>query len=160
MAGQLLLLGLGNDILSDDAIGLNIVRALCGHLSPEDGIDVIEADETGLALLDRIVGYTDLVLVDAVQTGKAPIGHLHELDADDLQVVPGMSPHFLGCGELLALGRQLELAMPQRVRILAVEVEDPFTVNTQMTPALQAAFPGLVERVRCALLALVPAHSP
>jgi hypothetical protein len=37
--------------------------------------------------------------------------------------------------------------MPERVKIFAIEVEDPFTLGTQMTPALQAAVPPAVERV-------------
>ena len=31
VSDKILLLGLGNDILTDDAIGLNVVRRLCGN---------------------------------------------------------------------------------------------------------------------------------
>jgi hypothetical protein len=41
--------------------------------------------------------------------------------------------------------------MPEQVTIFAIEVEDPFTLGTAMTPALQAALPGIVQRIADAL---------
>ena len=149
----ILLLGLGNDILTDDAVGLHVVRQLQSALAGHPAIDVRETTEMGLALLDFITGYATVVIVDAIQTGRAAPGFLHELDAGALQQLTGRTPHFVGVSETLALGRQLGLAMPAQVKIFAVEVEDPFTLGTAMTPALQAALPGIVDRVRCALLA-------
>jgi Ni,Fe-hydrogenase maturation factor len=67
----------------------------------------------------------------------------------------GRTPHFVGVSETLALGKQLGLAMPEQVRIFAIEVEDPFTLGTAMTPALEAALPGIVQRIAAALHALM-----
>ena len=44
--------------------------------------------------------------------------------------------------------------MPAEVRILAIEVEDPFTLGTQLTPTLQTALPVIVERVAAVLRAM------
>ena len=148
VSDKILLLGLGNDILTDDAIGLNVVRRLRESLAGDDRIEVRETMEMGLALLDFIVGYRAVLIVDSIQTGKAPAGTILELDAAGLKQITGRTPHFLGVGETLALGRQLGLAMPQEVRILAVEVEDPFTLGTEMTPVLQQALPTVLDRVR------------
>lgn len=144
---SLLVLGLGNDILTDDAIGLRIVRALHQQLDGDEGIVALETEEMGLSLLDHIVGYEELVIVDAIQTGTAPPGHLHQFDGEALPSRRTGAPHFLGVGDTLALGRLLELAMPSRVTVLAVEVADPLTLGTQLTPALRSAFPSLVTRV-------------
>ena len=107
----------------------------------------MESGEMGLGLLDLIAGFRTLVLVDAVQTGRAAPGFIHEIDAEDLQVAPPIAPHFLGVGEVLALGCQLGMVMPRRVRIFGVEVEDALTVGTRMTPALEAAAATVVKRV-------------
>ena len=148
---QLLLLGLGNDILTDDAVGLHVVRELRPKLAGHPSIDIRETTEMGLALLDFITGYRAVVIVDSIQTGKASPGFLHELDAASLNLLTGRTPHFVGVSETLALGRQLGLAMPEQVKIFAIEVEDPFTLSTDMTPALQSALPGIVERIAAAL---------
>jgi hydrogenase maturation protease len=142
-----LLLGLGNDILTDDAIGLMIAGELREELGGS-GIEVIQTAEMGLSLLDLIAGYRNVVLVDAVLTNRAPPGHLHEFDAEQLSVLPAISPHFLGVGEMLAVGRQLGMQMPDCVRILAVEVLDPFTVGASLTPELSRALPSLVKQVK------------
>jgi len=144
---RVLVLGLGNDILCDDAIGLRVVREVQRQLASDEAIDVQETEEMGLCLLDYISGYRDLVLVDSIQRGTIPAGAAHEIQADDVRTLPGSSPHFLGVGETLALGRELGLPMPERVRIVAIEVQEPHLLSTEMTPALQRALPGLVQRV-------------
>ncbi len=154
-ARPLLLLGLGNDILTDDAVGLFVVRELRPTLAAHHSIDIHETTEMGLALLDFIAGYRTVVIVDSIQTGKAPPGFLHELDAPALNQLTGRTPHFVGVSETLALGRQLGLAMPEQVKIFAIEVEDPFTLGTAMTPALQLALPGILQRISAALQSMI-----
>ncbi len=152
---RFLLLGLGNDILTDDAVGLHVVHELQRELAGHPAIDCRETTEMGLALLDFITGYRSVVIVDSIQTGKAAPGFLHALDAAALIQLTGPTPHFVGVSETLALGKQLGLPMPTQVRIFAIEVEDPFTLCTVLTPALQAALPGIVARIRTALQPLL-----
>ncbi len=142
-----LVLGLGNDILTDDAIGLRVVREVARRLAGRPGVDVHETEEMGLALLDWIVGYDALILVDAIQTGAAAPGTIKTLAGDQLPDTGARTPHFLGVGETLKLGEILGLAMPREVRVLGVEVADPFTLGTELTPALQAALPRIVDAV-------------
>jgi len=91
------------------------------------------------------------VIVDSIQTGREAPGFVHELDTAALSQLTGRTPHFLGVSETLALGRQLGLAMPERVKIFAIEVEDPFTLGTALGPALAAALPRIVARIAAAL---------
>lgn len=154
-----LLLGLGNDILGDDSIGLRVVRELRRtHLvtsprskAPEEPpvtLDIVETSEAGLALLDAISGYDEVILVDAVRTGAQPAGYLHEVEGEDLPQSALGSPHFLGVPETLALGHALGLPMPARVLVFAVEVADPHTLSTSLTPAVEKALPHIVRTLR------------
>lgn len=144
---RILVLGLGNDILTDDAVGLRVAAAVRAEVAGLPDIEVKATTEMGLALLDEIAGREAVVLVDSVQTGGAPPGHIHEFAAGDPARPLTTSPHFLGIGETLALGKKLGVGMPRSVRIFAVEVADPFTLGTTMTPAVEAAVPFTVERV-------------
>ena len=151
-SASVLILGLGNDILTDDAVGLHVARELRRRLADDPDLEVQETCEMGLALLDFFVDHRVVILVDSIQTGRVPPGTVHEVDATGLKQLTGRTPHFLGVGETLALGRTLELAMPERVRIFAVEVEDPFTLGTEMTGAVRQAMPEVLGRVKaCAL---------
>ena len=155
---KVLLLGLGNDLLTDDAVGLRVVRDAGPRLISHREVALAETSECGLALLDLMTGFDWLVLVDAIQTGKAPVGFVHQLELGDLKRLPSRSPHFLGIAELVALGRQLGIEVPQRVNMVAVEVQDPFTLGTELTPALKEALPGVVERC-CELVRSIPMES-
>jgi hydrogenase maturation protease len=152
---RVLVLGLGNDLLTDDGVGLYVARELQRQFLGQDSIHLRETTEMGLALLDFLTSYDAAVIVDSIQTGQAPAGFIHELDAASLKHLTGGTPHFLGVGETLALGRQLNMPMPAQVKIFAIEVEDPFTLGTQLTPTLQAALQGIVERVAAAVSAFV-----
>ncbi|MFA5264101.1 MAG: hydrogenase maturation protease [Opitutaceae bacterium] len=161
---KVLVLGLGNDILTDDAVGLHIAREVARRLTGEPGIAVRETMEMGLALLDEIVGCESLVLVDSIQTGKAPPGHIHEIDAAGLSLIATPSPHFLGIGETLKLGHLLGLSMPKHVEIFAIEVADPFTLGTSLTPDVEGTVQRAAEQVTARARALAenptPIHQP
>jgi hydrogenase maturation protease len=144
---RVLVLGLGNDILTDDAVGLRVVETVCERLAGEAQVEVKGTTEMGLALLDEIVDRESVVLVDAVQTGAAPPGEIHEIDSLELSRILTTAPHFLGIGETLALGKLLGLAMPRNLRIFAIEVADPYTLGTKMTPAVEQAVAPASERV-------------
>jgi hydrogenase maturation protease len=160
IASKTLILGLGNDILTDDAIGLRIAAALRARFAGQKNITVAETAEMGLSLLDYIAGFDTLVLVDAIQTQKAMPGFVHEICGEDLQTLPAISPHFLGVGEMLALGQELGLPVPRLVKIFAIEVQDPFTVSTRLTPALEAQIPVIAEQIANVLRSLVFAVEP
>lgn len=138
---SVLVLGLGNDLLTDDAVGLQVVRAARTRLAPDSTIWVRESMEMGLALLDEIAGFDALVLVDSVQTGAKPPGHIYEFSLDVLAGRHNTAPHFVDVGTTLALGRQFGLAMPQSGLIVAIEVADPFTVCMKLTSTVATAVP-------------------
>jgi hydrogenase maturation protease len=146
---RILVLGLGNDLLADDAIGHLAVQELAPRLAGR--ADVQATALHGLALIDLLAGYDGAVVLDAAVTGAHPVGHVHEIDPATLAPVESPSPHFAGFPEMLRLAERLELHFPRRLRILAVEVRDPWTVGGTMTPAVAAALPGLCERAERAV---------
>lgn len=136
---HVLILGLGNDLLSDDAVGLRVVNVIRSRMSGDARFDVHETTEMGLALLDLIVGYEALVVVDSIQTGRQAPGFIHELEALHLLRGATRTPHAVGVEQLCHLGRMRGLTVPEHVKIIAVEVGDPFTFGNDMTPEVEAA---------------------
>lgn len=141
---SILVLGLGNDLLADDAIGPLAVLELQPRLAGR--AEVTATALHGLALLDVLAGHDAAVLLDAACTGRHPVGTVFEIDPADLDAVQAPSPHFAGVPEMVELARRLELRFPQRMRIIAVEVRDPHTIGGAMTPEVRAALPELCER--------------
>ena len=113
---KILVLGLGNDLLGDDAAGLLAVRALKDTLTSEQAT-VVESSLSGIALLDHFLGYQKAAIIDAIKTGKNPPGSIMELQPEDLSEVAAPSPHYAGLPEMLALAKQLSLEFPGEIKI-------------------------------------------
>src|SRR5690348_8569138 len=88
------LLGLGNEILADDAFGIYVAREVGRRHGAS--IDVVKSTEAGFSLLDFLLGVTHLFVVDAVITGNAAPGTVFEYDGMCVSPAPGQSPHFVG----------------------------------------------------------------
>jgi hydrogenase maturation protease len=147
--GRILVLALGNDILWDDAVGPLVARALLED--PPDGVDIVESAESGIRLMEILTGYDKALLIDAIQTGEHAPGTVIELHADDFSAVIAPSPHYAGLPECFAVARNLELPMPLELRILAMEVLDPFRIGEGLSEPVEAALPQFVEATREAL---------
>jgi hydrogenase maturation protease len=136
---------LGNDLLADDGLGPAVREALDGRVPA--GVEVIHTDSSGLGLLDHLIGASRLVVVDAIQTGRALPGTVSRLEERDLAGVPGPAPHYVGLLEALTTGRYLGLAVPAAVTLIAVEVADCLTLGGDMHPAVRSAIPEVVRLV-------------
>lgn len=142
---KLLILGLGNELLSDDAVGILAARALREKL--KDKADVVESALSGMALLDLFIGYERAIIIDAVKTGRTPPGTIFELSPTDLGAVTAPSPHYAGLPELIATAHALKLDFPKEIKIFAIEVADPHTIGSRLSPAVAHALEELVQRV-------------
>jgi len=149
-----LVLGLGNPILTDDGVGIHVVRSVARRLRGTD-VDVREASLGGLRLLDVVAGYERLVLVDAIQTGGPP-GQVHRLGADcALPSLHAASSHDVGLPAAFDLARRLGMTVPadEDIVVVAVEVEDVWTFGERCTPSVRAAIPRAAQVVFEELLA-------
>jgi len=111
--------GLGNAMRGDDAVGLIVARHL-RELLP--AADVIERSGEPAGLLEALgEGAEAVVLVDAVLSGGLP-GEVHRLDASDvaLPIAASASTHGLGLAETIELGRALG-RLPARLLVYGIE---------------------------------------
>ena len=143
-----LLLALGNDIMGDDAVGLHVARALQGHFV---GVDVVETPVAGFALLDFMSGYECVLIVDAIWTGNALPGTIREFKPTDFSSNVSSSPHYVGLPDMLALSARLEIPSPRTLRILTMEVVDPFELREGLSREAQEALPTLIKAATAVL---------
>ncbi len=151
---RILVLALGNDILGDDGVAFAAARLL--QKEAEEGVKIIESAETGLALLDVMQGYHCALLLDAILTGGSPPGSILEYTPRHFHKVVASCPHFAGLPEILQAAERLRIPFPRAISILAMEVEDPFTFRTELSPSVAQALPAYVERARQILEAWRP----
>jgi hydrogenase maturation protease len=64
---RLLVIGLGNDILTDDGIGVRLIKDLTGMFE-NPLIEFKTACCGGLELMELILGFDRIILIDAIRT--------------------------------------------------------------------------------------------
>jgi hydrogenase maturation protease len=142
-----LVLGLGNSILCDDGVGIRVAHEVANQLSNPQ-VTVVETSAAGLSLLDYIVGYDKVIIIDAIQTREGQAGQTYRMGTADFSFTKHFSsPHQINLVTALELGKMLNLAMPQEVVVFAVEAEDITSFSEKCTPKLEKAIPRVVKMV-------------
>ncbi|KAA3641979.1 MAG: hypothetical protein DWQ07_25625 [Chloroflexi bacterium] len=153
-----LLIGLGNPILGDDGIGWRVVEAVESKLAGtfwrdvefQRDVDVQYLSLGGLALMENMQGYHDVLVVDSITTGKYPIGTILSMP---LSALPNLSAghttaaHDTSLQTALETGRKMELDLPENVWVVAVEVEQNFDFSEELSPKVLASIPKAAEVV-------------
>ena len=148
-AKPVLVLCLGNEILSDDGFGPEVARRLQDEDMHDLPADVVFAPLAGFHLLDLLVGRKRVLIVDTIRTGTAEVGTLHHFPAGALTPSHSLTTsHQISLPTALELGRQLSLEMPDVVDVLAVEAQDLETLSEELTPAVRAALKQTLDFVR------------
>ncbi len=146
-----LLLGMGNPILSDDAVGVRLARDFKGRFEPTPDIDFVEECSVGgLSLLDLFNGYDRVVVLDSFKSTDGIPGEWHYFTAARLnETIHLTNIHDANFATALALGRKMGMALPQvdEIHIFAVEIADNLTFSESMTPELEGAYPRYASAV-------------
>jgi len=142
-----LILGIGNPILSDDAVGCRVAQELEMRLRGRSEITVKETSLSGLSLLEEMAGYEKLIIIDAIQTKGGSPGSVYKLAPEDFKIGHMAIIHDLGLFSALELGRKLGMDMPREVVIFAIEAKDMETFSEECTLEVKKAIPKAVETV-------------
>ncbi len=141
-----LIIGLGNPILCDDAVGIRVAQRLRALLDARR-IEVIEACVGGFRLLEVLTDRERVILIDALQLGGEP-GQIYRLSPDQFRgSVRAASPHDAGLPEALRLGRKLGYPMPGEILIFGIEAAKVTDFGETLTPQVAAAVPEVVTMV-------------
>ncbi|MCB9641257.1 MAG: hydrogenase maturation protease [Myxococcales bacterium] len=140
------LFGIGNPFRSDDAVGRLVAQQLQALTSPSIGI--YESDGDGAKLIDEWQGAETVYLVDAVSSSQSP-GTLHRYEAHEQplpQAIFGRSTHHWGMADAIEMARVLR-KLPPRIVVYGIEAAN-FAYGLELSPAVQAALPELLKRLR------------
>ncbi len=143
-----LILGIGNTILGDDGAGVLVVRDAATQIqNPE--VTFRDTSAAGLNLLDLMLGFDRVIVVDAILTGDNNIGKVCRISFSEAGHIAG-SPAIHSCGlaTVIELGRKIyQEQFPQDVTVLAVGIRAVDAISEEMTSEVQAVIPELVKQV-------------
>jgi len=143
---EILILGAGNLLLSDDGAGVHIIRRLLETVDLPERVQVLDGGTLGLDLLHYLEGISYLLIVDAMQTGQPP-GALRRLAGDEVPAYLSikMSPHQIGLPDML-FAAKLRNLYPREVVVWGIQ-PDSTEVGLELTPAVAAQVELLVDKI-------------
>ena len=139
-------LGLGNPLLADDGIGIEVLDRLRRHWELPPEVELVDGGVWGLSLLPEIEDAGRLLLVDAIDLKLEP-GSLVVLEREDLPAfLDGkLSTHQVGLRDLLALA-VLRGTLPERTVAMGLQPES-MELEPGLTDRVEAGMARLMERV-------------
>ena len=143
-----LIIGLGNPLLRDDSVGLRVAQELEPRFADDNSVEVSEDYWGGLRLMERMIGYDRVIIVDAIMADREP-GTIHLLSPDDIPTQRSASAHDVNLPTALEFGRIAGAKLPTSEDIILVGVEagDIQTFDESLSPKLEHALPQAVETV-------------
>jgi len=140
-----LVIGVGNDYRSDDAVGLAIVRTLKAKELP--GTLCLEGDGDGTSLIDTWSHTSTVIIIDAISSSAQP-GTIYRFDVLT-QPLPASysfsSTHAFGVAEAIQLARTLD-QLPTSLIVYGIEGKK-FVAGTELSPEVERAVQEVVELV-------------
>lgn len=154
-----LLLGMGNPILGDDAVGIRAAQHLSRRLGTVPGLAVHEECCTGgLELLDVVEGFDRLIVLDSIKTEGGRPGDWYRFDGTALRETMHLNNvHDANFATAMELGRQMGVHVPDdaHIHVLAVEISENLTFSDHLSPQVQTALPELIDEMREEIRALL-----
>ena len=157
---SVLLVGIGQRLRGDDALGLAAVEAWQAKYPNHPAVAVDTLESPGLSLLTALSGYQAAIIVDAIRAGGQTGRVFHLQDSEILAFGPGASSaHGFGVAETLAMGRTLQPEeLPKCIQLIGIEA-GIVEVGEPISPAGRKAIPRAVEACAGEARALIGAQN-
>ncbi|HEY0857446.1 MAG TPA: HyaD/HybD family hydrogenase maturation endopeptidase [Albitalea sp.] len=141
---RVVILGIGNTILSDEGVGVHAAAALRERYALPAGVQVIDGGTAGMELLDDLADVDVLLVLDAVKARRAA-GTVLCLSGAEVPVFfrSKLSPHQVSICDVLA---SLEFAgqAPRDLVLVGIEPES-LELGLEMTPTVANRVPEMVK---------------
>ncbi len=145
MKKRFLVCGIGNPMLKDDRAGIEVAERIEAS-GLEVDTEIIFG--VGFEVNDKIMGYEDVIIIDAAKIGK-PAGTIHQVSVDGIfQDHQLASSHAVTLGSTLKVGYELfPEEMPDRLQIILIEAEDYFEFTRQCSTPVCRAIEEVIELI-------------
>ena len=145
MSERIVVLGIGNTILSDEGLGVRALEILKDGYSFQPQIELLDGGTIGIDLLYFVEGADKLLVLDAVSGGKLP-GSVYVFEHDEVKKYfrNKVSMHDIGFQEVMAL---LELKGKELREIVVMGIEPKvIDIGAELSPEVESAMPDLIDK--------------
>lgn len=134
---QILILGLGNDILKDDGIGPRLAVELKTKIT--DPLITYEiAAVGGMELIEMIRDFHHVIIIDSIKTRDGIPGSVYNLTPSDFKETLHISNlHDISFLTALKMAKSLGIYITDKIDIIAIEIVEDMEFGLDYTPAIQ-----------------------
>ncbi len=140
---RIVILGIGNILLTDEGVGVRVVEALAARGDLPPGVELIDGGTCGMEMLEQLENLDALIVVDCVRCGRPPATPVL-LKGDDVPVFfrTKLSPHQVSLSDVLA---SLEFTgrAPKKTVIVGMQPVS-MGLGLDLSPEVAARLPELV----------------
>ena len=140
---KVVVLGVGNTLLEDEAIGVRAVELLQERYTLPPEVQVIDGGTAGMELLEPLEDCDKLIIVDCVRVGQPPATVIRRIDNE----VPAffrtkISPHQIGVSDVLA-ALTLRERFPKHLALIGIQPKS-LECGIELTPEIAATLPQVL----------------
>ena len=141
-----LVLGVGNTLMADEGVGVHVVQRLLAKYQLPGEVQVLDGGTLGLDLLYYLEGVDNLLMVDAVETGKED-GTIIRMQDEQVPAFMSMkiSPHQVGVPDMLAAAK-LKDAYPKHLVLWGIQPET-ITLSLDLSELIASKVDFLADRL-------------
>lgn len=145
---------MGNELYGDDGVGIHVIRKIRQDVKRRKvlavnmkNVTLEECSLSGLALLDVIIGYDRLILVDTIKRRDPIPGRIHLLEEKEIRAIPGPSPHYVSIPQTIEIARKLGLHVPSEIKIIAIEAKNIYCLGEGLSEEMKVKLPAIIKKV-------------
>jgi hydrogenase maturation protease len=143
---RILILGVGNLLLSDEGLGVHVARKLMEMDFPPE-VEVLDGGTDGFGLMHALLQADRLILVDAVRGGGTP-GSIYRFGIEDCPPFPDIfktSVHQISILEVINLSGLI--GSTPRTTVIGVEPKR-LEMGMELSPQIEATIPKVIQLIK------------
>ena len=123
------IMGFGNPVRSDDAVGIYVIEQLREKLPETEDISIFDMGTAAFEVLFGLKGHDKIILVDGVLNSNEPVGTLFKVPAEEVMKAPQDDPlvflHGMKWDQALSYTKKiLQDEYPEDIQVYLVAIEN------------------------------------
>tara|TARA_R110002051_G_scaffold313263_3_gene389217 strand:- start:12448 stop:12927 length:480 start_codon:yes stop_codon:yes gene_type:complete len=145
------IMGFGNPVRSDDAIGIYVIEQLKEKLPESEGISIFDMGTAAFEVLFGLKGHDKIILVDGVLNSNEPVGTLFKVPAEEVMKAPQDDPlvflHGMKWDQALSYTKKiLQDEYPEDIQVYLVAIENT-KLEIDMSDVVKEAGDKVVQHI-------------
>ncbi len=143
---RILVLGVGNLLLSDEGVGVHVAQRMMTMAMPPE-VQVVEGGTDGFGLINVITEADRMILIDAVRGGGQP-GSIYRFEIEDCPPYPDIfktSVHQISILEVINLSSLI--GSTPRTTIIGIEPAC-MEMGMELSPVVAAKVPRVIQMIK------------